>query len=170
MPQPSANLLAPLEPLLDHPVLIPGEHAFDVGHEFLVLVVQVIDTYRRDHDRVGALENFLDPCAVLLVAPAEAVIVDYDDRIVKVVFDVAEQAFEFGSEFNAVGTADFPVDHIVPSVLASEIGEGGFVFEQNVFLVVRIIATLAQIDGHFVDFLWFHDGFHSMCDMNIGTA
>lgn len=85
--------------------------------------------------------KFLLLSLVRAVAPTEAIIVD-DDRIVEVVFDVAEQAFEFGPEFNSVGTANFPVDHIAPSVLASEIGEGGIVFEQNVFLAVRIIATL----------------------------
>ena len=97
MPQASADLLAALEPLFDHPVLIPGEHAFDVGEQFLVLVVQVIQTRWRDDDRVGALENFLDPCAILLVAPTESVIVDHENRIVEVVFNVNEQAFEFGS-------------------------------------------------------------------------
>jgi len=38
------RFFAALEPLFDHPVLVAGKNALNVGHKFLILVVQAIHT------------------------------------------------------------------------------------------------------------------------------
>lgn len=137
------DFLSALKPFLDHPVLVSGKDAFNIRHQFLVLIVQVVYALWGDDEGVRLLKSFLDPCPILFVAATEAIIVHDHDGVIKIVFDVLQQPLKFGPEVDAVGTSDFPIDHVAPTVLTDEVGQGSFVLEQDIFLAAGIIAALA---------------------------
>ncbi|KYP79826.1 hypothetical protein AYW79_13080 [Ferroacidibacillus organovorans] len=156
MAKPCPNFLTALEPLLNHPILIPGEDALDIRDQFLILIVQVVDALWRDNKGVRLLKGLLYPRPILFVAATEPVIVHDHDGVIEIILDVLQQPFELGTEIDTVGTANLPVNDIAPVVFSNEIGKRGFVFEEDIFFIARVVPAFAQIHSHLINFLLLH--------------